>query len=628
MNTTALKCLKCGSKIINRSTAPNHEITFGKCSKANTMHQEGPTLRYWLHARGVINQIQMKTRTRELGQAWIALTLLIFAGVNSAVAQGTAFTYSGRLNNNGAPVNGAYDLRFTLHDASAAGNMIAGPLTVGPVDVANGLFTARIDFGADVFTGPPRWLHLEVRPLGGGGFTPLDPRQELTSSPYSIRAQTAGSVANSSVAANQLNTGGVAPTPGQFLSYNGGNLFWTDPGIAAGNIWSLKGINAYYTAGGVGIGTNNPEAGYSLEVKGATRLTTGGSGGVVRFGTPSGETGMTIIGANRADLRFDGSTIKLLASAGTGVPPNANGITVDTLGNVGVGQSVLFGSQTRQMLNMFGTGFGIGVQTADLYFRSGSGFAWHWGGTHNDNTYNSGGGTTLLTLDNTTGLNFGSRLGQHLSLWGGTSSRRFDIGIQAATLYTRCGNNVGDAFAWYKGGAHNDNARNPGGGQTLMTLDGEAGLFVAGAASICALTIRGGCDLAEPFPMKEEEIEKSSVVVIDDEHPGQLKRSTEAYDTRVAGIVSGANGVNAGIALHQDGLLEAGQNVALSGRVYVQADATFGAIKPGDLLTTSNTPGHAMKVSDHGKAQGAILGKAMTPLAEGRGMVLALVTLQ
>ena len=108
----------------------------------------------------------------------------------------------------------------------------------------------------------------------------------------------------------------------------------------------------------------------------------------------------------------------------------------------------------------------------------------------------------------------------------------------------------------------------------------------------------------------------------------RLKRSRSAYDTRVAGIISGANGVNPGIALHQEGVLEGGQNVALSGRVYVQADATFGAIKPGDLLTTSDTPGHAMKVAEHGKAQGAILGKAMSGLKEGKGMVLVLVTLQ
>jgi len=150
----------------------------------------------------------------------------------------------------------------------------------------------------------------------------------------------------------------------------------------------------------------------------------------------------------------------------------------------------------------------------------------------------------------------------------------------------------------------------------------------AGDVSVKNLTIRGGADLAEPFELSTVDIAKGSVVVIDDEHPGKLKLSTEAYDTRVAGIVSGANGVNPGISLHQEGLLEGGENVALSGRVYVHADAAHGAIRPGNLLTTSDTAGHAMKVSDHTRAQGAILGKAMSGLDEGRGMVLVLVTLQ
>jgi hypothetical protein len=149
-----------------------------------------------------------------------------------------------------------------------------------------------------------------------------------------------------------------------------------------------------------------------------------------------------------------------------------------------------------------------------------------------------------------------------------------------------------------------------------------------GTVSVQVLTITGGADLAEPFPMKEEALEKGSVVVIDEDHPGRLKRSRSAYDTRVAGIVSGANGVNPGIALHQEGILEGGQNVALTGRVYVQADASGGPIRPGDMLTTSDLPGHAMKVIDHARAQGAILGKAMSSLEAGEGMVLVLVTLQ
>ena len=153
-------------------------------------------------------------------------------------------------------------------------------------------------------------------------------------------------------------------------------------------------------------------------------------------------------------------------------------------------------------------------------------------------------------------------------------------------------------------------------------------LTAAGDLSVATITIRGGADVAEPFQMSHADIPKGAVVVIDAKHPGQLKLSDQAYDTRVAGVVSGGNGIQPGLSLHQEGALEGGQNVALTGRVYVQADATGGAIEPGDLLTTSDVPGYAMKVTDHARAQGAILGKAMTALPAGKGNVLVLVTLQ
>jgi len=156
----------------------------------------------------------------------------------------------------------------------------------------------------------------------------------------------------------------------------------------------------------------------------------------------------------------------------------------------------------------------------------------------------------------------------------------------------------------------------------VMTLNTNGQLFVK------VLTITGGADLAEPFAMSERDLPQGAVVIIDEDNPGHLKLSTRAYDTRVAGVISGAGGVQPGLSLRQNGVLEGDQPVALTGRVYVQADARYGAIKPGDLLTTSDTPGHAMKVTDHARAQGAILGKAMTGLESGQGLVLILVTLQ
>jgi hypothetical protein len=166
------------------------------------------------------------------------------------------------------------------------------------------------------------------------------------------------------------------------------------------------------------------------------------------------------------------------------------------------------------------------------------------------------------------------------------------------------------------------------GGVGVGTNNPQAALHVNGTTLTTVLTITGGADVAEPFEMSSQDIPHGALVVIDEVNPGQLKLSAEPYDKRVAGIVSGANGVNPGITLHQAGVMEGTQNVALSGRVYALADAANGPIRPGDLLTTSATPGHAMKVTDHTQAQGAIIGKAMTGLSAGKGLVLVLVTLQ
>jgi len=108
-----------------------------------------------------------------------------------------------------------------------------------------------------------------------------------------------------------------------------------------------------------------------------------------------------------------------------------------------------------------------------------------------------------------------------------------------------------------------------------------------------------------------------------------LRLAQSAYDRMVAGVVSGAGGVNSGLIMQQEGTAAAGEHpVALTGRVYVWVDADKTPVNPGDLLTTADTPGHAMKVTDHNKAQGAILGKALGTLAKGKGLVLMLVSLQ
>jgi len=116
------------------------------------------------------------------------------------------------------------------------------------------------------------------------------------------------------------------------------------------------------------------------------------------------------------------------------------------------------------------------------------------------------------------------------------------------------------------------------------------------------------------------------VLSFDDD--GRLRLATEPYDTRVAGVVSGAGRLRPGIVLGSDGGPEPRARVALAGRVFCLADATTHPIRAGDLLTTATAPGHAMAALDRGRAFGAVLGKALAPLVDGRGLIPVLVALQ
>jgi len=120
----------------------------------------------------------------------LAMTLLAGGKVG---AQGTAFTYQGRLANNGQPASGSYDLVFNLYAASQAGGLLAGPATNVAVAVSNGLFTTVVDFG-NVFAGGSNWLEIAVSTNGANSFSTLAPRQQLTPVPYAILANAASNV--------------------------------------------------------------------------------------------------------------------------------------------------------------------------------------------------------------------------------------------------------------------------------------------------------------------------------------------------------------------------------------------------------------------------------------------------
>ena len=179
----------------------------------------------------------MKIKLRRL---LLTLTLLALSTLNSqlstAFAQGTAFTYQGRLNSGTNPANGIYDLKLLLYDASTGGSILAGPVTNTAVAVTNGLFTMIIDFGNGVFTGSSNWLHIGVRTNGSGAFTVLTPRQQVTPTPYAIFAESA----NAAGLSGTIPTGDLSGTYGNAVTLNNaGNSF---TGTFNGNGSGLTGV--------------------------------------------------------------------------------------------------------------------------------------------------------------------------------------------------------------------------------------------------------------------------------------------------------------------------------------------------------------------------------------------------
>lgn len=162
---------------------------------------------------------------------------------------------------------------------------------------------------------------------------------------------------------------------------------------------------------------------------------------------------------------------------------------------------------------------------------------------------------------------------------------------------------------------------------------GDAGFFagnvgVTGALTVTQDIVLANADCAEEFDIiaGSESVEPGTVVVLDDS--GGVRMSDLSYDPRVAGVVSGGGDYRPAVIMDRRATSSLRLPVALMGKVYCRLDATESPIAIGDLLTTSSTPGYAMRASDRVQAFGAVIGKALRPLTSGRGLVPILVALQ
>jgi len=518
----------------------------------------------------------MKRMLQILSGALVLLTALHLQ-FSPAHAQGTAFTYQGRLNDGAIPASGNYDLRFALYNALTLGAQQGSTITNASTAVSNGSFTVVLDFG-NQFPGAARWLEIGVRTNGSGAFANLVPRQLITPAPYAYRAAAfSGSISNAQLAGIYGSPITLSNVANSFSGSGNGLTALNASSLASGtvsdarlssNVALRSGGNSFagnqsITSGNVGIGTASPVA--SLHVATGADATPTGGGYFI--------TGNT----NGSNLVFDNNEIM---ARNNGVASalflNADG------GNVGIG-----------LLNPLGNLHVQSTSTNSSFVLSPSG---------------SDAQSEIFLAENASATigfilrNDGNTINNNLNFIPVSSG-----GVEAPPLMSLVRNTARVGIG----------TNNP-----------ISELHVNGTATMNVCQIIGGSDLAEPMVSSSGRIAAGNLVVIDDEHPGKVKLSAQAYDSRVAGIISGANGVKPGITLRQEAVLDGGQLVALSGRVYALADATTNPIKPGDLLTTSDKPGHAMKVTDHELARGAIIGKAMSALPSGQGMVLVLVSLQ
>lgn len=253
-----------------------------------------------------------------------------------------------------------------------------------------------------------------------------------------------------------------------------------------------------------------------------------------------------------------------------------------------------------------------------------------------------GGRVGINTItDITSPLSFPNVLGKKISLWSGGNNNEFGFGIQTGEMQIYTAGQDMISFGW---GSSNNFLKTMSffPGSSTLNLYNSSGIstislnadFIDGDGRIITqeLQINGGSDLSENFDITKDEafrIRDGMLVSIDANIEGKLKITSCEKDTKIVGVISGANGIKTGMLMGQAGSEADGEYpIALVGRVFVLATDEDGEILPGDFLTSSKKKGYAKKVKNIAKSQGAIIGKAMGKRDKSTGYVLVLINLQ
>src|SRR6266542_4353558 len=622
-------------------SAKNFRVIAGRPPRQETNYRRNRQTRNKRHSpTSYRNSLVMKATIVSILLAGLTLTTALHAQVPHTLS------YQGQLAVNGNGFNGPGQFKFALVSASGGttfwsndGTSAGGsePTNAVAVTVDKGFYSVLLgDTNLSNMTSIPYTafgnsdVHLRIWfNDGNNGFQQLTPDQLIASVGYAMMAADVhdgaitesklanGAVTSGKIAANAIGAVQIALAAGAVGStqladdldlgsaaVNGRlDVFHTAAGTpsislnGAGNTISVFGNDGSELSRMWGINWGEVYLQDSVGHETAARLTANGNaGGRLYLYNSNGLTRALVSGENVGGL------VTLYQADGSGA-----GASLDGNNSYGAGQLTLYQAD--------------GNPGAVLYGDEGTGYG-------------------ALSLRNAAGNPrvrlYGGATSGSMAIYDASGTETFQV-LGAATGNTgselRMRNSAGNTTI------EMDGEWTPANGGTIRLLkaDGtetirlQADYNGDGRIITQVLQITGGSDLSERFEIKSTDatLHPGMLVSIDPENPGQLILSTRAYDRTAAGVISGAGGVNPGMVMGQTGSIADGKHpVALTGRVYCQVDASYAAIRPGDLITTSDTPGHGMKVTDHAKAQGAIIGKALTGLDAGKGLVLVLVGLQ
>jgi hypothetical protein len=431
-----------------------------------------------------------------------AIILLFTLSPVAVVAQGTAFTYQGRLATNGVPVNGSYDFQFRLYSAPTGGSQI--PVVPASLDVAvsNGLFTTSMDFGNNVFNGTIYWLEIALVPHNGLGFTTLSPRQELLPVPGAIFANNASNLLGTlpatqlsgTISAGQLN--GTAGAATNFTGNLSGDVTGTQSATVVALVGGQSAANVAAGAGAANAATSANTAGTIVKRDGSGNFFAGSASLAGSLTLPV--AGPTIFSGANLLLHGDAvgdffvgplaGNLTLSAFADTGVGAQALSSNATGEDNTAAGYQALFsntsandntaiGYQALYFNKIGNNNTAIGSQA--LYANTNGGNNTAIGaGALDSNT--SGGGNTAVgigAMDANTNGTFNTALGDSALANNTHGSGNLALGFSAGINITTGGNNIDIG---HPGVAGDTNIIRLGTSQTNTFV---AGIFGATAAS-------------------------------------------------------------------------------------------------------------------------------------------------